>query len=167
MPSVLMPQTYMPADVADLDSVDHLLAASDASAFALVGPEGEVAIPAAVYEVLVQVVGAMKAGRAISVTPQTKKMTTQQAADALGISRPTLIKLIDAGEIPCERVSTRRSLQLEDVMEYRKKRRERQLAAIAATSTDLDDEMDQDDLRQLMAEARRANARRRQVSREG
>lgn len=164
MASVLTPQTYMPADVADLDSVDDLLAASGASTFALVGPQGEVAVPPEVYEVLVQVVGAMKAGRAISITPQTKRMTTQEAADLLGISRPTLVKLIDAGEIPCERVSTRRSLQLEDVMEYRKQRREQQLAAIAATSADLDDEMDPDELRQILAEARRANARRRQGS---
>lgn len=161
MASVLTPQTYMPADEADLVSVDRLLAASDASAFALVGPDGEVPIPAEIHDVLVQVVGAMKAGKAISVQPRSKKMTTQQAADLLGISRPTLIKLIDAGDIPCERVSTRRTLQLEEVMEYRKKRREQQLAAIAATSADLDDELDQDDLRALLAKARRANARRR------
>ena len=162
MTSMLTPQTYLPADVADLDPVDDLLASSGASTFALVGPQGQVSVPPAVYDVLVQVVGAMKAGRAISITPQTQRMTTQQAADLLGISRPTLVKLIDEGEIPCERVSTRRSLQLEHVMEYRRKRRERQLEAIAATSTDLDGEIDQDELKDLLAEARRANARRRQ-----
>ncbi|CCI51546.1 helix-turn-helix domain-containing protein [Nostocoides jenkinsii] len=162
MPTALESQTYLPADSVDLDPIEALLADESSDAFALVGPGGRVPIPAEVHKLLLQVVQAMHSGHSITVSPQTQRLTTQQAAELLGISRPTLIKLIERGEIPCQRNSSRRTIQLKDVMDYRKQRRERQLAAIAATSVDLDDDdLDTIELRALMKEARRANALRR------
>ncbi|MDZ4232535.1 MAG: helix-turn-helix domain-containing protein, partial [Dietzia sp.] len=77
-----------------------------------------------------------------------------------GMSRPTLVKLIDAGEIPCTRTSNRRMLLLDDVLEYRRKRRDRQLAAIAATQADLDEDLEPEEMLGILAEARAARRKR-------
>lgn len=74
---------------------------------------------------LVDVVEAMKLGKAISVMPIDQRLTTQEAADFLGISRPTFIKLLDSGAIPFERPSgsRHRRIRLVDVLRYQDQRR--------------------------------------------
>lgn len=49
-----------------------------------------------------------------------RRITTQQAAHILGVSRPFVIKLLDHGEIPFERLgpSRHRRITLADVIEY-------------------------------------------------
>lgn len=165
MTALLETHTYLPADQAELSQVEGVLSGGHEGEFALVGPEGSVAIPEEVYRLLVQVIGAMQAGRAVTLTPQTRRLTTQQAADLLGVSRPTLVKVIESGELDCERISNRRMVALEDVLAYQKARRERQLAAVAATAADIDNELDDEQVQTLLKEARAARAARRRESR--
>lgn len=87
---------------------------------ALVGPDGDrVDLPEAVYAVLVDVVQAMQGGRAITVAPTSTRLTTQEAADLLGVSRPTLVKLLESGRIPYERPGRHRRVRLADLLVYR------------------------------------------------
>lgn len=89
----------------------------------LVGPDGQtVGLPEEVYEVLIKVVDAMSHGRAITVAAVDQMLTTQEAADHLGISRPTLVKLLETGRIPFERPAAgrHRRVRLEDLVEYQK-----------------------------------------------
>jgi len=102
--------------------------------------EDQVAVPAELLPVLRQVVQALSQGLAVTITPQTLKLTSQQAADLLGISRPTLIRLLDEDQIRYERLGTHRRLQLRDVLAYREQRRAAQYAALEATAVPLDDE---------------------------
>ena len=89
----------------------------------LLGPDGEqVPLPAEVYGVLINVVQAMREGKAISVLPQTQRLTTQEAADFLGISRPTFVKLLERGEIPFEQPGRHRRVFLSDLLAYQRKR---------------------------------------------
>jgi excisionase family DNA binding protein len=91
---------------------------------AMVAPDGTlVHLPPAVYEVLSQVIAAMRAGRAITVAPLAQRLTTQEAADLLGVSRPTLIKLLEDGRIPFEQPGRHRRIRLDDLLAYRDRRR--------------------------------------------
>ena len=74
-------------------------------------------------EVLLQVADAMRRGQAVTVAPQNQRLTTQEAADMLGISRPTLVRMLEAGEIPFEKVRRHRRLFLTDVLEFRERQR--------------------------------------------
>ena len=80
----------------------------------------------------------MSDGLAVTVAPRPMTLTTQQAADLLGITGPTVIKILDAGGIPFDRVGTHRRLRLLDVLDYRQRRRAAQYAALAATASQLD-----------------------------
>jgi len=74
--------------------------------------------------VLSQVIAAMRAGRAITVAPLAQRLTTQEAADLLGVSRPTLIKLLADGRIPFEQPGRHRRIRLDDLLAYRDRRRD-------------------------------------------
>lgn len=114
-----------PADTAEMLELSRFLTNHVAPAV-LLGPDGEqVALPIEVYTVLRQVAEAMEHGKAISVAPLSQQLTTQQAADLLGISRPTLVKLLDNNEISYERPAggRHRRLRLQDVLQYRDRRR--------------------------------------------
>lgn len=90
---------------------------------ALVGPDGQtVGLPTEVCRALSDIVHAMSQGRAVTVAPVDQLLTTQEAADFLGISRPTLVKLLESGRIPfeCPTGSRHRRVRLVDVVEYQR-----------------------------------------------
>jgi excisionase family DNA binding protein len=130
--------TYLPGR-GDLSSIRDFLtshatgmAPTANPTYSLTGPDGldRVGVPREIHEILRQVVEALSAGRAVAVSSISTRLTTQQAAELLMISRPTLVKLLDAGAIPCERVSSRRSVRLSDVLAYRESRRAAQLLTL-------------------------------------
>ena len=100
----------------------------------------------------------------MTVAPEATLLTTQQAADLLGVSRPTVVRLIDAGSLPSERHGNRRRIRLGDLLSYREQRRAEQYAMLAATAVDIDDEDDIDQVRQHLKDARRAVASRRRAA---
>jgi excisionase family DNA binding protein len=119
-----------PAERLELDELAALLSRAPANA-ALVTPDGTlVHLPPAVYEVLSQVITAMRAGRAITVAPLAQRLTTQEAADLLGISRPTMIKLLDDGKLPFEQPGRHRRIRLDDLLAYRDERRQERSKAL-------------------------------------
>jgi len=102
---------------------------------ALLGPDGQtVPLPMEAYKVLVKVVDSMRAGKAITVAPLDQRLTTQEAANFLGISRPTLVKLLETGVIPFERptVGRHRRVMLNDVLNYQQHKGAQRRAALDA-----------------------------------
>lgn len=90
----------------------------------------QVEIPHEIYEVLVKTVEAMRKGLAITITPSSMTLTTQQAAELLGVTRPTLVRLLDAGKIPFEKPGTHRRIKLEDVLAFKEVRKAEQYEAL-------------------------------------
>ncbi len=100
----------------------------------LLGPDGEqVPLPAEVYRVLRQVVDVMRQGKATLVAPQGLLLTTQEAADFLGVSRPTLVKLLEQGAIPFEKPNRHRRVRLQDLLDFRARRRGRAASCFEPT----------------------------------
>jgi excisionase family DNA binding protein len=98
---------------------------------ALVGSDGErLELPEAVFRLLKDIVCNMQLGRAIALIPENQQLTTQRAADLLGVSRPHLIKLLESGELPYHRVGSHRRVYLKDLLAYQKRRDVERKAAL-------------------------------------
>lgn len=89
----------------------------------LVGADGQpVPLPDSAFRALAVAVEAMSRGQAITLIPQGRSLTTQEAAEILHVSRPHLIKLLESGEIAFDKVGTHRRIAIEDVLAYRERR---------------------------------------------
>lgn len=126
-----------------LDDLVAMLSRLDAEpTTTLSGPNGEhLVLPPEVFEVLRGVVEALASGQAVTVAPVHQRLTTQEAADLLGVSRPTLVKLLEAGEIPFEQPGRHRRVRLVDVLAYRE-RASRERRAALDRMVDIADEAD-------------------------
>jgi excisionase family DNA binding protein len=83
--------------------------------------------------VLIQdVLHAVASGASVSISTIPREVTTSTAAAMLGISRPTLMKLINDGAIAAHKVGSHTRLMSDDVAAVRKARRDRERAAFAA-----------------------------------
>jgi len=166
--------TFLPEHPADLAPVVSFLASHQrhrgtaaSPSYALVGIDqhDRIELPQSVHEALTKIVAALYAGKAVTVAPQTMKLTTQQAADLLGVSRPTVVRLINDGALAAERIGNRHRLLLDDVLTYRDERRARQYEALAATAVDININDDPEQIRQELREARRVVAEQRRAAR--
>jgi excisionase family DNA binding protein len=104
--------------------IEHLLETSrSSSAPKLMGPSGElVEVPESVVRVLRQAVQAMAQDQAVAVVPVQKQLTTQEAADLLGVSRPYLVRLLEQGVIPFTKTGTHRRIGFDDLLAYKGQR---------------------------------------------
>ena len=107
----------------------------------LMSPNGEeIELPKSLSQVLRQLVYYLARGRAVTIVPLNRELTTQEAADILNVSRPYLIKLLEQGEIPFARTGTHRRIRVDDLMEYKKRRdaeRRRGMAELTQMSQEL------------------------------
>lgn len=98
---------------------------------ALVDRDGaRIDLPDELFEVLRDVATALSQGLAVSVAPQHTTLTTSEAANLLGISRPTLVRLLDQGEIPFEKPARHRRVRLADLLAYQERARRARAAGL-------------------------------------
>jgi excisionase family DNA binding protein len=138
-------RTYLPEagardellDFAELMRQLEVYLAQNSSKAALVDPEGNGRpIPDEIFRILDQVTNALAAGEGITIVPQGMTMTTQQAADFLGISRPTLVRLLEAGDIAFDKPGRHRRVRLEDLVAYQANFRSERRAALRELQRD-------------------------------
>jgi excisionase family DNA binding protein len=72
----------------------------------------------------------MQLGRAVVLVPENQELTTQRAADLLGVSRPHLIKLLETGKLPHHKTGSHRRIYLKDLIVYKKRRDSDRKAAL-------------------------------------
>lgn len=90
-----------------------------------------VRIPAAAARLLVQILDEMSKGNAVKVVPVHAELTTQEAADLLNVSRPTLIQMLSQGLIPYRKVGTHRRIPFVKAIEYKRKLESQRREALA------------------------------------
>ena len=81
-------------------------------------------VPASVLRAMAHIVHELAEGRAVAVrtlSGEEEEVTTSQAARLLGMSRPTLIDLLERGEIPYRMVGTHRRIPRGAVMDFRRR----------------------------------------------
>jgi excisionase family DNA binding protein len=86
-----------------------------------IGPDDKLVLPHPVFDMLVGILEATAAGRGVQVMPFNAELTTQQAAEALNVSRPYLIGLLESGEIEYRLVGRHRRVRFDKLMEYKAK----------------------------------------------
>lgn len=101
----------------------------------------QVTLPASAVRLLVDVLSHMARGDAVTLVPFNAELTTQQAADFLGVSRPFLIKQLEAGKLAYRKVGTHRRVLFKDALEFKHSMQRRRLEALdelAAQAQELD-----------------------------
>ena len=94
-------------------------------------PEDEtLVIPASAVKMLVGILNEMGRGNTVTVIPVHAELTTQEAADMLSISRPSLIQLLDEGKMEFRKIGTHRRVRFESVIAYKRRLHAGRLAAL-------------------------------------
>jgi excisionase family DNA binding protein len=141
MTTTLGERTVLPPERPErLGEVLVALGADQPERATLLGPGGErLELPAEVFEVLRDVVEALSRGLAITVAPHETVLSTSEAAGLLGVSRPTLVRLLEAGEIPFEQPGRHRRVRLADVLAYLERAKRRRAAGLDQMVADAED----------------------------
>jgi excisionase family DNA binding protein len=97
----------------------------------LIGPDNsKLELPPFVYNILLKVVENLQEGKAVVLLPLMEEMSTQAAADLLGVSRQFLVTELEAGKIRFHRAGSHRRIYLNDVLDYKTQREKARVASI-------------------------------------
>jgi excisionase family DNA binding protein len=129
-----MTSRAVPVDeVARAEAADVVTSAGDRRAVTVrmtLDDGSSIDLPDRLGTFLADLVESMAGGAGVSTSVLPEEMTTTVAADVIGVSRPTLVKMIDRGEIAARSVGTHRRLRREDVLAARATRHDaRRIAA--------------------------------------
>jgi excisionase family DNA binding protein len=123
-------------------ALDH----SRAQRIALVDERGSLTdapvleLPPQALRFFADMLGMMAQGRSITLLPQNFELTTQEASTMLNVSRPFVIKEINAGRLRCRKVGRHRRIEFGELRRYQEEQRTQSEAAmleLAAVSQDL------------------------------
>lgn len=120
VPKNMTPKEIEMARVAQqciMESLDH----SKAVVITLTTDKGThptIELPTVALRFIGQLLGAISEGKSITLTPSQQEFTTIEAANFMNVSRPFVVKEIEAGKIKHRMVGTHRRIAVEDLIEY-------------------------------------------------
>jgi excisionase family DNA binding protein len=143
----LVPPGLSPEEVAHVRAAQRLvMVALDRSKAATIAVEADdgraapVVVPPKVLKVIGQVLGLMAQGRPVLMMPEKQELSTVEAAAVLNVSRPFVIKEIEAGRLKHRMVGSHRRVPFDALSEYQRKmqaEREAALDCMAANAREL------------------------------
>jgi excisionase family DNA binding protein len=130
--SALIGDTVLPPNAAEVLQLQHLADLLDSETqLSLVTADGQTfELTGQLRNILAHASRVLGSGHALE--PRDAVLSTQEAADALGVSRPTLVKLLESGEIPFTKPGRHRRVQLKDVLDYQQRIRQHRREILAA-----------------------------------
>ena len=82
---------------------------------------GKFKIPIGAMKLLNEILKEMSQGHSFTLLPDQVALTTQQAAELLGCSRPHVVKLLESGQIDFIKIGRHRRIKSDDLLRYRQK----------------------------------------------
>lgn len=129
------------AEVKAADSLRKIISANDKLRLLdEQGEQAEITLAPTLSRLLMSLLRHVSAGEAVTLVPYGQKLTTQQAADILNVSRPHFIKLLEKGELPYELVGRHRRVNAKDLFAYKQVRdeqRDKALSVLAEMDAEL------------------------------
>jgi len=86
------------------------------------GRERSLKMEPKLYEYLIRLLDHFENGEGVTFVPHAKKLTTQQCADILNVSRPYFVKLLEEGKVPYEKIGRHRRILARDLFCFQKDR---------------------------------------------
>ncbi|BBX12125.1 hypothetical protein MNVM_12060 [Mycobacterium novum] len=122
------------AEIAEARTVCSSVAKAGSAATEIefaVGPAGGqlMPMPTALAGLMRDILGGLSRGSTITIQPLPRELTTTTAAKMLGISRPTLMKLVAEQKLPAHKVGSHTRLSATDVLAFRRDRHDQQRRA--------------------------------------
>jgi excisionase family DNA binding protein len=83
------------------------------------GEQGaDIVLPHSAVRILYSALQEMAKGHTVTLLPVDAELTTNQAAELMRVSRPSLIKMLDENKLPYRKIGAHRRIRYEDVLTY-------------------------------------------------
>jgi len=79
----------------------------------------EIDLPPALGQLVLDVLTHVARGEMVTFVPYGAELTTKEAADLLNVSRPFLVAMLEAGDIPFHKVGSHRRVRASDLLAFR------------------------------------------------
>jgi excisionase family DNA binding protein len=128
------------AGVIARNTAQHLRAALDEVL------RGSPQMPATAVAAFGRLVDVLEANADAVVLPADATVSTQQAAALLGVSRMTVVRLIDRGELTAEGGAVHRRISVSELARYQAESSRRRRSAVAVLADDIDENTPPDEV---------------------
>lgn len=94
------------------------------------GKGKEIPLPESLTALVIRALCKAADGKKIVLIEEDEEVSPENAAKVLHVSRPFLVKKLDAGELPFHWVGSHRRILMSDLIEYKRRRRQRSLETL-------------------------------------